>query len=305
MLITIFEISTGNYLHKADIYNSGSIIVSIGFRAVLIFIILYALELTKYGLKHKKIDIKLTIFVFTFVFLLVFFSGERDLLIRFFVILSFVYYIIVKNSKISKEVVFLFIISLLSIPILARYKYFGLTGESTESNMNFFLSFLNSDFQSASKNLQILLLDESSNGVFEGLTFLSAFLRALELDKILNIDVISSNEWFNDRYFEVGRAGQGFSLVGDGYINFGYMGIIILFIFIALIVRLIYLNSNKGVYYFVFYIISIPVFMYSIRADLANVLSQLIQQNIFSLVLIYLIMSILYKTSRKKKRKKE
>lgn len=299
LFVTILYISTGGYSNKGDIYNSGSIIVTIGFRAVFIFLMLYTIKLTTYGLENNKLDLKLTYYVFCFMFLLVFFSGERDLLIRFFVILSFVYYIIVKNSKMSKEVVLLFLVSLSIIPILAKYKYFGLTGESTESDLNFLLSLLNSEFQSASKNLQIILLDESTNGMFNGFTFLSSFLRAFDLDKLLNIYVISSGGWYNDTYFAAGRAGQGFTLVGDGYVNFGYIGIIILFIFISLIVRVIYLNSNKGVYFFTFYILSIPVYMYSLRADLANILSQLIQQNVVGLLSIYLVLKILYSMSGK------
>ena len=252
LLITIIEISTGGYSHKGEIYESGSLIVSIGFRAALIFLMLYTMNLSIYASKNLKLDIKLTIYVFFIMFLLVFFSGERDLLIRFFIILSFVYYIIIKNSKMSKEVILSFLFSLLLIPVLGTYKYFGLTGSATKSDFNFFLNLLNSEFLSASKNLQIILLDEKTNGLFNGFTFLSSFLRTFDLDKLLNIDVISSGGWYNEIFFGEGRAGQGFTLVGDGYINFGYIGIIILFIFIGLIIKFIYLKSNKGFYYFSF-----------------------------------------------------
>lgn len=295
LMISIIQIITGGYSHKNDIYEGSAFVSSIGFRAALVFLILYAINLSKFALEKNKIDKKLSFYVFINIFLLVFFSGERDLIIRFFVITLFIYYIIVKKSKLSKEIIILGVVSLSLIPILAKFKYFGLTGETTESELNFFLSFLSSDFLSASKNLQILLLDESANGIFLGATFVSAFIRALNLDVFLGMKSISAGGWYNDKYFAEGRSGQGFTIVGDGFVNFGYLGIIVLFIFIGILVKFLYKRSNKGIYSFVFYILSIPVFMYSIRADLTNILSPLIQQNLLTIFVLKLLLEILYK----------
>lgn len=301
LFATILKISTGGYSHKHEIYAEGSLVVFIGFRAALIFLMLYAINLSVFAIKENKIDYKLTIFIFGVIFLMVFFSGERDLIIRALVILFFIYYIIVKKSKLTREIIILGAVSLSLIPILGQYKYFGLTGKKTSSGLNFFLSFLTSDFQSASKNLQILLLDESAKGKFKGATFITSFLRAFNLDKVLGIDAFSSGGWYNETYFEAGRAGQGFTLVGDGYVNFGYIGIIILFIFVGISVRFLYKQSNKGIYCFVFYILSIPVFMYAIRADLANILSPLIKQNLLTIILLRLILKVLYGAQKSRK----
>lgn len=294
LVITIFEILTGGYSHKSEIYESGSILVFIGFRVVLIFLIIYAINLSIYALKENRIDRQMTTYVFIIVFLMFFFSGERDLIIRFFIILYFIYYVLIKKSKLSKEVFLLGLFSLCLIPILSKYKYFGLTGEKTSTDMNFFFKFLTSDFASASKNMQILLLDEGAKGRFSGYTFLSAILRVFGLEKLPRVEMISSLQWFNDTYFGPARAGQGFTIVGDGYVNFGYIGIALLFAFIGIIVKKLYSKSNKGVYYFVFYILSIPIFMYSIRADLANILVPLIKQNLLIILLFRFIIEILY-----------
>lgn len=293
LIITIYEFSTGGYTHKKDIYSE-SVLASIGFRAALVFLVIYAINLSITALEKEKLDFKQIILTFSLIFLLVFFSGERDYLIRFFVISMFIYYVLIKKSKLSIEIIILGIFSLISIPILAKYKYFGLTGERMTSEYNFFISFITSEFQSASKNLQIILLDESSKGLFNGLTFVSAIIRSLYLDIILGFERISSVAWYNETYFTEGRAGQGFTLVGDGYINFGYIGIIALFIFIGILIRFIYSISNKGVYYFVFYILTIPVFMYGIRADLANILSPIIKHNILTFLFIKIILEIIY-----------
>lgn len=301
LFMAILEISTGGYANKGEIYANGSILISISFRLVLVFLILFAVNIATYALNNNKIDYKITIYVGFIIFLMVFYSGERDLLIRFFIILFYIYYIIVKKSKLSKEVLFLGTFSLALIPILHKYKYFGLTGEKTIMSSNLFFGFLTSDFMSASKNMQILLLDESAKGIFRGKTFLSAILRSFNLDKLPGVNVVSSIQWYNDTYFGIKRAGQGFTLVGDGYVNFGLIGIIILFLFIGLLVRMLYLRSAKGLYHFVFYILSIPIFMYAIRADLVNILTPLIKHNLLVIVLLHIFESILNYTKKYRK----
>lgn len=293
IILTVFEFSTGGYTHKSEIHSE-SLIAAIGFRAALIFLIVYAINLSISALEKDKLDIKLSGIAFILMFLLVYFSGERDYILRFFVITFFIYYVLIKKSKLSLKLVALGILALTSVPILAKYKYFGLTGEKTVSYSNFLINLFTSEFQSASKNLQIILLDENSNGLFNGVTFVSAILRSLYLDKILGIERTSSIVWYNQTYFEDGRAGQGFTLVGDGYVNFGYFGIITLFIIIGILLRFIYTRSNTGIYSFVFYIITIPIFMYAIRADLANILSPLIKQNLLTIFILRMILEIIY-----------
>lgn len=299
IMAAIYEFSTGGYNHKKDIYAE-SVIASIGFRAALVLLVLYAINLSVSALEKDKLDIKQSIITLIIIFLLVYFSGERDYLIRYFVILLFIYYILIKKSKLNLKIIVLGIFSISLIPILAKYKYFGLTGEKSTSELNFILDFLSSEFQSASKNLQILLLDDTTNGLFKGITFISAFIRALNLDVLFGINTISSGKWYNETYYSEGRAGQGFTLVGDGYVNFGYFGIIILFISIGLLLRLIYVQSNKGIYSFVFYILTIPIFMYAIRADLANILSPLIKHNLLTFLVLRIGLDILYYSQKNK-----
>lgn len=296
LFITIINISSGGYTHKNQIYERGFSLVTLGFSLVLIFLVCFTINLTQTALIKRKLDIKSIFFVFIIIFLLVFFSGERDFLLRFFVIVFFVFYIIIKKSKLSKEIVTLSILGFSSIPILKEFKYFGLTGERDTSDLNIFFDFLNSDFISASKNLQILLADSDAHSKFNGRTVISDFIRAFNLENFIDYDVVSSIEWFNSHYFKIGRSGQGFTLVGEGYINFGYLGIVLVFLIVGLIIKFLYYKSNKNIYYFSFYIISIPIFMYSIRADLANILSPLVNQ----ILLVFLILKLTNKVLSKK-----
>jgi oligosaccharide repeat unit polymerase len=298
LFVTILKISRGSHLNKTDLYSEGSIIVNIGFRAVLVFLILFAINLSIYVIRRKKLDKKITIYAGVIIFFMVYFSGERDLLLRFILIIFYIYYIFIKNKKLSKEIIILGVVTLFLIPFLGAYKHYGITGEVTITNNNFLIDFLMSEFMAASKNMQILLLDESALGRFNGETFISGILNTFDIDKLLGLNIVSSVSWYNANYFNAGRSGQGFTIVGEGYINFGYIGIILVFIFIGVIVRYIYKNSNKGIYHFVFYILSIPIFIYSTRADLANILSPLLKQNLLSIIIIIIGTKILYKSPK-------
>ena len=132
-----------------------------------------------------------------------------------------------------------------------------------------------------------LINNESLWDPFHGYTFWIGIIRGIEPPFINFID-FGAVRWFNETFFSADRAGQGFTLVGEGYINFGYFGIIILFIFVGLLIKFLYLKSNKNIYWFPIYLLSIPTFMYSIRADLANIISPLFSQIITTILIILL-----------------
>jgi oligosaccharide repeat unit polymerase len=286
LLATALEISTGGYSHKGEIYSSGGTIVSMGFRVALVFLMLYAVNLTIQGLLEKKLDMSLFLGTFGITGLITFFSGERDLLIRFSVISLFVYHIVINKGKFTRKTLALGLGGLVLVPLLKKYKYFGLSGQTSAMSGSLVVDFFTSDFVSASKNMQTLLLDVNAKGTFAGATWLSTFVRLFGLDVFFSENVVSAANWYNMTYFPAGRAGQGFTLVGDGYVNFGYAGIVILFLSLGMLVGFLFRRSRKGVYSFVYYVMSIPVFMYSVRADLANVLLPLIRQNLIIILLL-------------------
>ncbi|SCL85416.1 O-antigen polysaccharide polymerase Wzy [Sporanaerobacter sp. PP17-6a] len=289
LFITIFRLTRFPYSNKNELFSSNDLIINIGFKVVLVFLVIYSIELSNFAVKNFKLDIKLTIYTFFVVFLMFLFSGERDLPLRVILITFYIDYILVKNKKNNKRTILIAIIALLLVPLLAKYKYYGVTKQITTSNDNIIISLLKSEFASASKNLQIVLLDSSSCSKFKGMTFVYDIARAFGLDEIFNLKKFSSLEWFNTTYFNFGRSGQGFTMVGEGYVNFGYIGIVLIFLIIGLLLRLIYQKSNKNLYFFVFYILSIPIFIYSIRADFASIISPLIKYNLLSILVIFLI----------------
>jgi hypothetical protein len=68
--------------------------------------------------------------------------------------------------------------------------------------------------------------------------------------------------------------GQGFTLVGEGYVNFGVFGVVLWFVLIGLFARLLYMGSSKGLLGMASYVMAMPVLMIATRGDLSNIMSQ-------------------------------
>ena len=181
------------------------------------------------------------------------------------------------------------------LPLSHIYKYYFLTGTITSTkvfNFNTLLfDFLNGEFISASKNLQVLINNEFyTNALFKGKTILNDFIR------IFMKTNFTHGKWYNDTFFpHVKTTGYGFTIVGEGYINFGYLGVILVFIILALFIRVLYRNYYKNMYSFCIYIYTIPLYMYAIRADLANIFSPLIKHLLLSMLIIYIMERIIIK----------
>ncbi|HDR8073367.1 TPA: oligosaccharide repeat unit polymerase, partial [Bacillus cereus] len=282
---------------KLDIYESGNIINIIAFRAVLLLIILYIYRLTEKFLFNNQIDTGLIIKTGIVIMLMVIFSGERDILFRYVVITGLIlyYFKIIKNIHLP----LLIPVAVIAMPLTHVYKYYFLDGttrvSSLDANTNIFFEFLSGEFVTASRNLQVLINNSSmTEGLYNGYTILNATLRTLFLDT--DFSLIS---WYNDTFFpQLTKTGYGFTLVGEGYVNWGYWGIVIVFSIFGLFIKLLYKKSNKNIYYFTIYIYTIPIYMYSIRADLTNIFSPFVKQLLFSMLLIYIFNRIMIRSKK-------
>lgn len=195
-------------------------------------------------------------------------------------------------KKINKrQILILGLVGIALIPISSIYKYYFLTGETMGElqigDARFLFSeILRGEFESASRNLQVLISNKSvSRAVMGGQTIISDILR------IFGYAPNSSIVWFQNRFFSSEAAGQGFTLIGEGYINFGYFGVVLVYAITALILRIIYKNSNKNLFNLFVYFCSIPIFIYANRADLANIFTPLVRQVLTVFIVVYIFSS--------------
>ncbi|HDR8423099.1 TPA: oligosaccharide repeat unit polymerase, partial [Bacillus cereus] len=239
IVLSVINITRSGFSTKLDIYESGNIINIIAFRAVLLLIILYIYRLTEKFLFNNQIDTGLIIKTGIVIMLMVIFSGERDILFRYVVITGLIlyYFKIIKNIHLP----LLIPVAVIAMPLTHVYKYYFLDGttrvSSLDANTNIFFEFLSGEFVTASRNLQVLINNSSmTEGLYNGYTILNATLRTLFLDT--DFSLIS---WYNDTFFpQLTKTGYGFTLVGEGYVNWGYWGIVIVFSIFGLFIKLLY-----------------------------------------------------------------
>ncbi len=91
---------------------------------------------------------------------------------------------------------------------------------------------------------------------------------------------------------------MGFTIIGEGYLNFGYIGVVLWAIMLGLLVKKLYFSSKRSLTWLVIYVISIPTFIYSSRADLSNITSPLIKQTIIPLAILYVVNKIMTSQSK-------
>lgn len=293
LVVAALVIKKGGYGNKKEIYSSNNIFLNIAFYLAIIFTIMYMYELINNIVKFKKVNIKLIVKVGSAILFMTMFSGERDLLFRFLAVTVLVLYVFKKINNLHLIMMIPFVMCML--PLSHIYKYYFLTGTITSTkifNFNTLLfDFLNGEFISASKNLQVLINNEFyTNALFQGKTILNDFIR------IFMKTNFTHGKWYNDTFFpHVKTTGYGFTIVGEGYVNFGYLGVILVFIILALFIRVLYRNYYKNMYSFCIYIYTIPLYMYAIRADLANIFSPLIKHLLLSMLIIYIMERIIIK----------
>ncbi|WP_430790433.1 O-antigen polymerase [Virgibacillus flavescens] len=275
---------------KNELFALGNPVVFLTFRLILLFLVIYVIGLIKRSLNDSKKFNYVAISLIPVV-LLFLFSGERDLILRFILLTFYVLYtfdvIIKKNS--NKKYLFFSLVSLLVLPLLATLKYIGLgRGVNEKFFDDFLVGFFRSDFIAASTNLQILI-DNNMDSYFSGYTFYTNLIRSIDIFGFKLAGDFSSGKWFNEYFYSHRDTGMGFTLVGDGYINFGVFGVFLLFLFISFIIRVLYHKSSKNVIYYLIYLFAIPIYIYSIRGDLSTLLSPLITQIILTILFIKLL----------------
>lgn len=300
ILLSAVYISQLGHQGKNELFKLGSPIVFLAFRLILVFFIIYSIGLIRRVQKNEK-KIKYVFFSSVPVIFLFLFSGERDLVLRFILLTFYVIYtfdVIVKgNSK--KKYFLISIIGLLTLPFLATIKYIGLGRGINKAFFNDFLAgFFRSDFIAASTNLQ-LLIDNNMDSYFSGYTFYTNFIRSIDIFKFNITSDFSSGKWFNDYFYSYTDTGMGFTLVGDGYINFGIFGVFLIYLFISLIIKFLYQRSSKDVLFYLIYLLTIPIYIYSIRGDLSTLLSPLFSQIVLTVIFIKLLNYIIFHASKK------
>lgn len=201
-------------------------------------------------------------------------AGERDVLFRAIVCLAIIYY--EKSHSFGYTKFFIMLVAAaFVVPFSQLFKSVFLVGLQDGSWQD--VEIFGNEFISASRNLHYLLefgVDHS------WLHLLNDLLRAIVPSVLLpGLSVESTSSWYNGTYRVVhgfdGTSGWGFGLVAEGYLVAGYFGVFVVTAICTTIVGLIYRVRLRSSHHFVLYILSLTVFIYVLRADVANFISQI------------------------------
>lgn len=254
---------------------------------VLIFLILFTYKL----IVNKRIPKLLLLFTTAFSFLILIIAGERDILLR--VVLGAIVLIHFFHRKIRKRyLITIGLLGIMSIPVLSNLKNFAFGERTIDNDKTFISDIFNGEFRSASRNLNTLINNQDGWSYFYGETII------WDLKIATIFDAVSPGAWFNQTFYPnlVARGGgNGFSLVGEGYMNFGTLGVVLWFAMLGLLLKYLYKKAHVGLIWSIIYIALIPIVVYSIRGDFATILTHFTKHIAFPLILIYFIKLILEK----------
>lgn len=293
IILVAYYVSRHGYTGKSDIYENAPLWVNIVFRFPLIISFLYTMSVINSYSKNKELPKKQMILVGVALLIITLFSGERDFIFRFLLITIMLLWML-KKIKI-RHLLIITPVAIALIPLSHTFKYYFLTQTISSGSGKWIQSLLSGEFESASRNLQELVNhSEMVKGIMGieqlGIDFLSVFSSKLS----------SPTKWFADTFYANSTVGYGFTLTGEGYIIGGVFGIIVLFAIIGLIIRWFYKNSPRNIYSFSAYLYFLTIVVYAIRGDFGTILSALIKQIGFVLLVIYFLERITKPSNTKK-----
>jgi hypothetical protein len=210
-------------------------------------------------------------------------SSERDLLLRFGLISVVLWHFFVRPLR-TWQVAMGGVLGIALVGLLGVWKLQKATGHGTVSAHALLENTLRGEFHSASDNL-IVLLDGFEAGSVEyklGETFADDFGRVFASSSIFGDRDAMQNgaSWFNRTFFEsryLRGGGRGFSLVAEGYLNFGPVGVVGLFLLLSLALGGLH-RRTSSVSGGLLYALIVPGVVYAIRMDVSVLLSYSVKQ---------------------------
>lgn len=280
--VAIIYLLGSGFRNKGEIYSGANIVIMLVFSLVYFMILIHTYQLfiqlstKKWRLLNYNTNTAIVICLFSIV------TGERDYMFTLFLLDVIIFFYFHKIKRF--HLVMLVPLAALLIPLSAVFKYTLLSGQVSSININnIWFDLLDGEFVSASRNLQILISHNMGN-YFEGRSFFNDIVR------IFYNTGYSNQTWFMDTFFpNVHSTKYGFTLVGEGYLNGGYFGIVMIFMLTGFLMRFLYINAQRNIYGMLIYLYMIPIFIYSTRADFANILSPLLKYAILGALVIVFI----------------
>jgi len=225
------------------------------------------------------------------------FTAERDGIFRF--LLTIVCAMFATQRLSRKTLPIIFGIGLMTVVAVSYLKYFFVDGSVRVgfAGNSIIYNFLASDFTAAGQNMQVLLNNPWTKSYKNYLLILNDFLAPFAFGNIRTFNVSS---WYNDVFYYGSSYSRAFTLVGEGYVIDGYLGVIVLFIIVGLLVRMMYRKSKKNKYWLTAYIYTISTVASSFRGALSGIVVDLVRIVLVGIVAYILLRALIITRQRTK-----
>lgn len=290
LVLSVLVVSQLGIQSKSEFVNNGYLsfrFATYSSRFLTFFCCLYIVVCAK--------NLKLGPIIFLSGLAVLFFSlytAERDGIFRFLLVIVCALF---ATKRISRKVLPIVLGSAMLLVVLLSYlKYFFVNGNvrTGYNEHGVIYNFLNSDFAAAGENMQVLLNNPWTNS-FSGYSLIFTDLLSPFIFGANNFNV---GTWFNDTFY-YGKSSRAFTLVGEGYVIGGYIGVIVLFLILGLLVKLMYKKSIENQYWLTAYIFTIATVASSFRGTLSSITGTL-----FDIALLGILGYLLYKIFMSKKK---
>ncbi len=282
--IAIYEVVISGDVNKYEL-DTGGIFNALAYY-FLAFSFIYIISIKN----HLKFKILIFLLLF-FLFYLV--SGERDFFVRAVLLVLFFLYVTGRVS--NKVTIIAFISGLLLSPLSQSLKgmlsYNSKNFDIMSLSDNFFSALFSGEFMSQGRNFYWMLeYKDRMVQTYENM-IVNDILRFFKLYEH------SSASLFGESVVgRSGGSGVGFSLLGEVYFSFGFLGLSIFGLLIGLFLKRVAKIASESSLNIYLYITILFSCSYALRADFANLLAGVIKIGLLPvitvLVLRYLVNSV-------------
>lgn len=211
-------------------------------------------------------------------------TGERDHFFRLLLMMGLLVYSEFYVLRLIHVVIAL-ALSFVLMPLTHAAKAFMISNSFRDFDFSSAMSA--SDFASAGRVFDYVLMKDID--WLAGQTVIDAFKRLL----FISGDSMSATGWFHNvargYYGDSGTSGWGFSLAAEGFINFGIFGPVLILGFVGLIAVVLFRRAYRSPFMLMFYLLFCGSAIYSIRADVSNLLVQTFHHNLLIVVFFWVL----------------
>lgn len=225
-------------------------------------------------------------------------TGERDAILRMVIVLIIALAMIGKIK--FRQLIIIGPAGVASMIALNYFKYYLSTGSMNRDTFtlaNTLYEFLYSDFVDCGSNLQTLINSDMAgcqgfSCIFKDILS-SVFPSSIMNGLFGNTTNWNVSEWYNNYFYAGSTWNRAFTLVGEGYVMGGILGVIVLFLILGLLIRSLYKRSDRSPYFAAIYVYGAVAIISAFRGDASTIFSYIIRVPIFVTVILWAIKNVI------------